>query len=354
MPIKSEIELVNDNQVCVTNARGTKNLDSTATETNQAVVDNKNINQEAMIVRYLIYMKNQGYRNATIEAKNAQLNRLIKLGANLNDGESVKKAVASLNEASESYKLLLCITYEGFAQKHGIPWTKPNYKQNSPLPFVPHETEIDALIAGSGKKTATLLKLLKETAMRLGEAWQIEWKDLDINNRTIICNHPEKNSRSRAFNNLSPDLIMMLQSMPQRSQYIFSCSRQPINKEDHRTHMNNLKKQQGLLGHQRRRTSTKLKNPRINRINYHSLRHWKATQLYHQTKDILYVMKFLGHRDVKNTLIYIDLESLSFPRGVNDYHARSASTDQEIIQLIETGFEYVCEHNGAKMFRKRK
>ena len=204
---------------------------------------------------------------------------------NLNDGETVKKAVASLSEATESYKLLLCTAYEGFALKNGIPWTKPNYKQNSPLPFVPHENELDALIAGCGKKTATLLRLLKETAMRLGEAWQVEWKDFDATNRTLMCKYPEKNSRSRAFN-ISSDLTLMLQAMPQRSQFIFSCCRQPVNREEHKTHMNNLKKQKGLLGHQRRRIAIKLKNPRIGEINYHSFRHWKATQLYRQTKDI--------------------------------------------------------------------
>jgi integrase len=353
MVIKGEKGLANNSQVCVANARGAKNLDSTAVKTKQAVGDNKNISQEAMIVSYLIYMKNQGYRDATIEAKDFQLRRLVKLGASLNDGESVKKAVASLSEASESYKLLLCTAYEGFALKNGISWAKPNYKQSSPLPFVPHESELDALIAGSGKKTATLLRLLKETAMRLGEAWQVEWKDFDSTNRTVMCKYPEKNSRSRAFN-ISADLTLMLQSMPQRSQFIFSCSRQPTSREDHKTHMSNLKKQKGLLGHQRRRISIKLKNPRINEINYHSFRHWKATQLYHQTKDILYVMKYLGHREVKNTLIYIDLETISFPHGGDDFHAKIARTEQEAIKLIEAGFEFVCDMSGAKLFRKRK
>lgn len=353
MIIKGEMGLATNSQVCVANARGAKNLDSAAAETKQAVGDIKNINQEAQIVSYLIHMKNQGYRDPTIEAKDFQLRRLVKLGANLNDGESVKKAVASLSEASESYKLLLCTAYEGFALKNGIPWTKPNYKQSSPLPFVPHESELDALIAGCGKKTATLLRLLKETAMRLGEAWQVEWKDFDATNRTVMCKYPEKNSRSRAFN-ISSDLTLMLQAMPQRSQFIFSCCRQPVGREEHKTHMNNLKKQKGLLGHQRRRISIKLKNPRINEINYHSFRHWKATQLYHQTKDILYVMKYLGHREVKNTLIYIDLETISFPHGGDDYHAKIARTEQEAIKLVEAGFEFVCDIDGAKLFRKRK
>jgi len=328
-----------------------KNL-SNATETKTVAGESQKADTEAQIVKYLIHLKNSGRREATIEARDQQLKRLLRLGADLNDGESVKGTIASLDR-TESYKALLCIAYEGFARKNGIPWTRPNYKQSSPLPFVPHESEVDALISGSGKKTATLLRLLKETAMRLGEAWLVEWIDIDSQNHTVMCRNPEKNSRPRAFE-ISAELSQMLQSLPHNSQYIFSCSREPLDKEDRRSHLNHLKRQKGLLGHQRRRTAEKLKNPCIAEIKYHSLRHWKATQLYHQTKDILYVMKFLGHRDVKNTLIYIDLESVCYSKGGEDYHAKTAKTETEAIQLVEAGFEYVCDIGEVKLFRKRK
>jgi integrase len=327
-----------------------KNLN--ATETGTVAGESQKASTEAQIVKYLIHLKNSGRREATIEARDQQLKRLLHLGPDLNDSESVKNAIASLDR-TESYKALLCIAYEGFARKNGIPWTRPNYKQSSPLPFVPHESEVDALISGSGKKTATLLRLLKESAMRLGEAWLVEWIDVDSQNHTVICRNPEKNSRSRAFE-VSAELCQMLLSLPHNSQYIFSCSREPLTKEDRRSHLNHLTRQKGLLSHQRRRTAEKLKNPRIAEINYHSLRHWKATQLYHQTKDVLYVMKFLGHRDVKNTLIYIDLESVCYSKGGEDYHAKTARTETEAIQLVEAGFEYVCDIGEVKLFRKRK
>jgi integrase len=115
-----------------------------------------------------------------------------------------------------------------------------------------------------------------------------------------------------------------------------------------------LRRQKGILGHQRLRVAQKLKNPRIAKISYHSLRHWKATQLYHQTKDILYVMKYLGHRSIKNTLLYIDLESISYPHGGDNYHAKTARTETEALKLIEAGFEYVCSMEEVKLFRKRK
>jgi integrase len=204
------------------------------------------------------------------------------------------------------------------------------------------------------QKTATFLKLLKETAMRPGEAWQLEWIDFDQSNRTLICKHPEKNSRSRAFDNISPELCQMLLSLPHNSQYIFSCSKTPLSKEDWKEHVRHLQRQKGLLGKQRSRIALKLKNPRIAEISYCSCRHYKATQLYHQTKDILYVMKFLGHRNIKNTLIYIDLDKLSYPHGGENYHAKTAKTETEALQLVEAGFDYVCSMGEVKLFRKRK
>jgi len=38
----------------------------------------------------------------------------------------------------------------------------------------------------------------------------------------------------------------------------------------------------------------------------------------------------------------------------NEYVSKVAKTVKEACQLIEAGFEYVCEVNGAKIFRKRK
>ena len=100
--------------------------------------------------------------------------------------------------------------------------------------------------------------------------------------------------------------------------FVFTCTRTTLEHEELKSHMAYLKSKKGLLGHQRSRTANKLKNPRIAQISYHSFCHWKATQLYHQTKDVLFVMKFLGHRNVKNTLVYIDLEKLTFPNGGDD------------------------------------
>ena len=71
---------------------------------------------------------------------------------------------------------------------------------------------------------------------------------------------------------------------------------------------------------------------------------------YHKTKDILHVMQLLGHRNIKNTLIYTQL--ITFKD--DEYTAKVALTEKEACDFIESGFEYVCDYNNRKIFRKRK
>jgi len=236
------------------------------------------------ILTYLVHLKNEGYKETTIMQKKDLLYRLLSLGADLLNPESVKKAVASIDK-SESYKLLLCIAYEGFAKYHGIQrWTRPKYKQCEKIPFIPYEEEIDALISGCGRKTAAFLKLLKETAMRFGEARKLKWTDIDFKNNLITCNEPKKGSRPRIFK-VSNDLIAMLDNLKKTSVYVFG------NVGPHALKVNFYK--------QRKRLASKLQNPRLLRISFHTIRHWKATMEYHETKVILHVMKFLGHKSIK-------------------------------------------------------
>lgn len=98
------------------------------------------------------------------------------------------------------------------------------------------------------------------------------------------------------------------------------------------------------------RMSEKLQNPRIRRIHFHTLRHWKATMEYHKTKDILHVMQMLGHRNIQTTLVYTQLVSFEG----DEFHSALAQTVEEARKLVEAGFEHVCTHNDVMLFRKRK
>jgi len=72
--------------------------------------------------------------------------------------------------------------------------------------------------------------------------------------------------------------------------------------------------------------------------------------LYHKTKDMLLVKERLGHRSIESTMVYTHL--ISFES--QEYHSATAKTPKKAQKLIKQGFEYVCDFNGLKLFRKRK
>jgi hypothetical protein len=76
--------------------------------------------------------------------------------------------------------------------------------------------------------------------------------------------------------------------------------------------------------------------------------------LHHQTKDILYVKEFLRHKNVEDTMLYIQVAEALFKETTDEFTARVAKTPREIQGLLEVGFEYICEKDGLMYFLKRK
>ena len=287
------------------------------------------------IIQFSWWLHKEGYAKSTIISKTKLLEILAKRGANLFDPESVKDVIAKQNW-SAGRKENAVDAYTTFLQMLGMTWNPPRYRRVPKLPFIPLEKEIDDLIAGCSRKVAAFLQLLKETGMRAGEAWQLEWTDVDFVKRTIRVT-PEKGSNPRIFK-VSDKLLAMLGRLPKKSNRVFG------------TYV--LNGFARMFQRQRKRVAQKLQNPRLLRISFHTIRHWKATMEYQRTKDILYVMRLLGHKNIKNTLIYTQL--VEFEENTDQYISKVATTVDEARELIEKGFEYVCDMDGVKIFRKRK
>lgn len=171
---------------------------------------------------------------------------------------------------------------------------------------------------------------------RSGEAWALEWTD--INSNILTINAPEKNSNPRQFE-ISGKLASMLNSLTKQSKRIFGST----------TNLNNFR---GNFAKRRKNLAGKLGNPRLNKITFHTFRHWGATMLYHKTKDILYVQKKLGHRSIENTMIYTQL--INFER--DEWHVTHAENLEEEDKAIQAGFEFVRfdEKENVAIYRKRK
>ena len=141
---------------------------------------------------------------------------------------------------------------------------------------------------------------------------------------------------------MSEGLARKLGSLPKTSERVFSYA--------------NVDQLEKSFLRQRKRLAHKLGNPRLVSIYMHTFRHWKATTKYYRTRGVLYVMQFLGHKKIENTLLYVQLTNSIFQDRDDKYICKVAKTAQEAVQLVELGFEYVTGeyHDGGKLFKKQK
>jgi integrase len=93
---------------------------------------------------------------------------------------------------------------------------------------------------------------------------------------------------------------------------------------------------------------------RVYRECFHTFRHWRATSEYHRTHDVEYVKRFLGHKSVKNTEIYINIEQTLFESTNDEFTVKITDKPEEVKELLEVGFEYVCQKDSLIFLRKRK
>jgi integrase len=322
-------------QICVTE---TKNLVAEPQRNrflrrNETIQLQANANIPEKVVNYLLWLKKQGYAESTIFDR-VKIIKFLAKNANIDDPESIKELIAKRDSWGLGRKEIVVECYSNYLICVGGTWNPPRYKAVEKLPFIPTESEIDYLIACLGNKTGTFAQLLKETGARRGEAWQLEWTDIDAENRTVRIT-PEKHSNPRMLR-ISQRLLERLQDLPKNNLYVFGGT--------------NLETTARLFERSRKIAANKSKNPRLLKITFHTLRHWKATMEYHKTKDILHVMKTLGHKNIKNTLRYTQLVDF----GDQDYVVKVAWTLEESVKLLEAGFQYVCDYEKGKIFRKPK
>jgi integrase len=284
-------------------------------------------------------MRREGYRESTCYYAVRALKRLDRR-CNIREPESVRRFLANCSW-SEGGKERIAEELDRFYRYEGVKWDKPRYEKIDSLPFIPREEEVDALVAGLYNRMAgTFCLLLKETGCRPGEAWMSEWMHVDLVGKSIVI-RPEKGSRSRELK-ISDSLIARLNLVPKNRKYVFhNGSVDPIV---------GLKRFTRMFQRERKALSLRLNNPRLQLVSFRTLRHFKGTMEYHRTKDILHVMRILGHRNIQNTLVYTHLVSFES----DEYTCKVARTIEEAQALIEVGFDYVTAIDGSRLFRKRK
>lgn len=108
----------------------------------------------------------------------------------------------------------------------------------------------------------------------------------------VVINHPEKHSKPRIVR-ISDRLLSLILQQPRHTEYIFRIK-------------NNAKSDRILsyFWQKRKEVSQKVNNPNLMRINFKSLRHFKATKEY-----------YASHHPLRDPLI-ITVKSHFFVKGL--------------------------------------
>lgn len=228
------------------------------------------------IVQYALALKNKGRTSETVRTYIAALHTLANKGANLYDPTNVEEVIAKQQNWTLRAKRNYTDWYAQFAKFLHFEWEKPNYKAPDKTPFIPLESEIDQLISGSSRKVSIALAIGKETAARVGEVVRLKWTDIDTKANSITINEPEKGSNTGTYK-VPAELIARVMMLPKSSERVFGKA-----STDSITNM---------LNTTRRRLATSFCNPRLARIRFHTLRHWKLTAYAHAIKDPFQVQR---------------------------------------------------------------
>jgi integrase len=302
----------------------------------------KAVQIEIQIQKFEEHRRVNGKADETIERDVRALKQVARY-CDIENPEEVKKWLAGLIEPKCTWnnktKTRFCSTYSAYLIFREIKWIVPTYLVVNKLPFIPTEQEIDLLISAMGKTTSTVLQMLKETGMRIGELVHLKWINLDGERKTISIT-PEKGSNPRILP-VSDKLLGMINRLPRNhGENIFQPKKRMLRE---------------YFCTQRKAIAEKMNNPRLLKISFHTLRHWKGTMEYHKTKDIMHVKYVLGHKSINCTLIYINLESALFLSNTDEWISKVSHNLDEETQLIEAGFQLVRSINETTaIYKKRK
>ena len=291
---------------------------------------------KARIFKTLWALKKAGYSEDTLKAKGHRLWYLAK-HVDLDSPEAVKGYIAGRSNWSNAYKQGVVYAYNSYAKANGLEWSLPHFRIEDRLSKIPTEEKINQVIVRARGKYVLVFSILRDTGMRPIELEKTRTRDIDLERGTITV-RTAKGGIGRMVQVRKQTLALLKEYLGKHN---FALDDKPFPRR---------RKMTGRWVRLRNTVAAKLMDPAFRTIRLYDLRHFAATMTYHKTRDILHTQRMLGHRNLKSTLRYV--QPIGFED--DDYTSTIAKSLEEARQLIEAGFEYVTEIEGAKVFRKRK
>jgi integrase len=134
-----------------------------------------------------------------------------------------------------------------------------------------------------------MILLSVETGCSSGEAWNLEWKDINFSIKTVTITG-NKGHRTKTYS-LSDELFGLLIQLPKEEKRIFCNINKPTGIND-------------SIVDYRQRLANETGNQDFLKIHFHTFRHYAISWRYFKTKDIVDTQRFARHCDIKNTLRY--------------------------------------------------
>jgi len=196
-----------------------------------------------------------------------------------------------------------------------------------------YETAV-AVINKIRGRTRWLLLFLLETGLRLSEALNLRWTQIEKDK--LIMEESEKRSEGSILP-LSPLAILCLNSVKKYAKssddLVFKLRPRTI----YRCLSNAKKKMVGLPG--------------VELVNPKNLRHLFATRLYASTHDLIYVQRMLRHRSILTTQRYVHMV---ISRKDYDVRVVPIHDKETIATLLSEGYDYVTQTKDSMFLRRLK
>jgi len=284
------------------------------------------------------------YRWTTIKNDVKILRRLRRLGVDLEDEEAVMEAIMNL-KVSVGRKHIYALAYARFLRFLG---RKPSLAYREfmrdlqrlrprKLARIPKLETAKAVIAAIPRSQAKyLLWFILETGLRLGEALNLRWSQVDLQGKRLIIEESEKRSEGSIIP-LSDNAIEILNHQADLGMN----PKERVFKISERWMRRVLKKAKDKM--------RPILGDEVDLVNPKNLRHLYATQLYSKTRDLVYVQRMLRHRSILTTQRYVHMITQR-----KDYDVKVVSPqDSEIIkQLLEMGYEVALQTKNKIYLRR--
>ncbi len=161
------------------------------------------------------------------------------------------------------------------------------------------DEDIDRLIAGATNKlTKDLITFLIYTGCRKGEALNLKWENVNLNNNVIAIKGTK--TKYDRYIPISKPLKEILINIEKKSEYVFT------------------DKDGKKLNDFRRSFHTALKNAGLNDMHIHDLRHVFASKMVMGGTSLYITGELLGHRTTQMTKRYSHLVPETLQKAVDD------------------------------------